>query len=199
MNVIEKIRSFAQLPNGWHFGGGARPSTDRINLAALYATILIPSFEKVDAFPGAAGEILLKGYATGSERVELTFDYDNTVTLVHEIDGDDIFYRDGLPITEMPIYLEIVLAQVKVSVWNRTFGSSTLLTTLTQQMAVSQTSLSNLAPMMTVNHASRVFRSRAVTEKAAAYASTFQNTTPALPQFPQYFGDSLRPISLEAA
>ncbi len=109
MDVVEKIRSFERLPDGWHLGGGVRPPSDRIESAVLYAIGLTRMFSKLDAFPGANGEILLKAYASGKERVELTFEADDTFTLAHEIDGEDQLYKDGLSVIEMTVYLEKTL------------------------------------------------------------------------------------------
>ena len=108
MSISLTIGGFAALQPGWHLGTGVAPPANRIGLAIMFASF-IQNYCEISAFPGSDGEILLKGYWK-NERVELTFESDNTYTLVHEIDGEDELYESRISLALVSIYLTQILA-----------------------------------------------------------------------------------------
>ncbi len=79
-----KIRDFAKLPSGWHFGAGAPPESAIIDAAsALVRDLVVLGFTKNDAFPGIEGEIGVSAYSG-----------DETLEIIVEIDGSYTFARD---------------------------------------------------------------------------------------------------------
>jgi hypothetical protein len=92
--TTNKIRSFADLPNGWHFGAGRPPSAAMISKAlGWHDKLRRVGFADTDAFPGANGEIMVTGYE-GSHYVEILLETDATVSLVYERDGVEVICLD---------------------------------------------------------------------------------------------------------
>ena len=62
-DTIQRIRSFANLAVGWHYGQGNPPSADAIDRAiSLVNFAQREGFHKTDAFPGIEGSILTTVY-----------------------------------------------------------------------------------------------------------------------------------------
>lgn len=62
----DKIRSYAHLPKGWHYGSGDRLSSRIIELALSAEKMLRASgFPETDCFLGDGGEIQVCGYLPG--------------------------------------------------------------------------------------------------------------------------------------
>jgi hypothetical protein len=95
-----KIRSFASLPQGWHYGEGA-PITEQSLSAAL--TILgklsNEGFLRTDAFPGIEGDVQVTAYEQ-SDFYEFNFNLDGKYMVVHERNGDILFSQEGLTLDE---------------------------------------------------------------------------------------------------
>lgn len=95
----EKIRSFANLPNGWDYGqGGPIPQHTR-ELALAWNRILQTQLGETDAFPGGEGEIVI---ATGDDPhyLELIIEPDNSVSLAYDFQGKQAFYRPNMSAIE---------------------------------------------------------------------------------------------------
>lgn len=86
--VAKKIRSFAELEEGWHFGDGV-PATEEAIQAGLELLefSLGRALYKCDAFPGLSGEVILKVYGEKTD-LELTARTTNSVdiSLEYEIE-----------------------------------------------------------------------------------------------------------------
>lgn len=62
-DTFQKIRSFHELKQGWHFGEGNGPNKETVELAEKITQMLhVELFCKVDAFPGVWGEIQVTAY-----------------------------------------------------------------------------------------------------------------------------------------
>jgi hypothetical protein len=91
-----KIRSFARLPPGWHYGAGKAALQETIDLAREYLLLFAQlGFVETDAFPGVDGEIMVSAYR-GGHCVEVTLELDSTFTLTHQFDGSDRYHGAGL-------------------------------------------------------------------------------------------------------
>ena len=87
MTTEEKIRSFAALPPGWHFGQGVPPPPERVDQALrLLAAGREAGWPETDAFPGVDGEVRITFYREDGY-LELTLERDGGVSVVREQNG----------------------------------------------------------------------------------------------------------------
>jgi hypothetical protein len=105
--VIEarkKIRIFATLPEGWHYGDGiaAAPRTEFMALR-LQAEALTVRLFQMDAFPGIKGEIRLVIYEPNY--LEFTIESDGTITFLEEQNGQETDYQPNLSLEEALLIL----------------------------------------------------------------------------------------------
>lgn len=62
-DTLQKIRSFQELGQGWHYGEGQGPRKEVVHLAEKVSQLLhVAFFCKIDAFPGVWGEIQVTAY-----------------------------------------------------------------------------------------------------------------------------------------
>jgi len=91
-----KIRGFAELTHGWHYGEGVAFDdsilADAISLSRE-ATRL--AFFETDAFPGLSGEARFTIYLD-DDYLEFTVEPDRSVTFCHETGGEQVCYQEGL-------------------------------------------------------------------------------------------------------
>lgn len=91
-----KIRSFARLPAGWHYGTGIPARSDVVRVAREYLWhLLMLGFPETDAFPGVGGEIMVTAYR-GDHRVQVTVELDRTFVVTHEFGDDERYHEDDL-------------------------------------------------------------------------------------------------------
>lgn len=65
-NTRSKIRNFAKLPIGWHYGEGGPIHGSVLDLGlAVEALLHLHGYPKTGAFPGIDGEIQVTGYRDG--------------------------------------------------------------------------------------------------------------------------------------
>jgi hypothetical protein len=71
MTTPDKIRSYAHLPKGWHYGSGDRLESQIIELAIAAEKMLRDmGFPETDCFPGVGGEIKVTSYLHGPESMK---------------------------------------------------------------------------------------------------------------------------------
>jgi hypothetical protein len=88
--TIQKVRSFAKLPLGWHYGEGDSISTDKITQTEKFLlTAEGWGIDEANAFPGVDGQIELTFYF-GEKTFAFMFEVDNTVSITEEIKGEII-------------------------------------------------------------------------------------------------------------
>jgi hypothetical protein len=129
-NTLDKINSFAFLPEGWHFGEGKAPSKEQINSAIKwYKRLRDRPFRKTNAFAGANGEIQLTAYHD-QHYVELIIEIGSAISVVYEdglievincsYPGQDAASKalDGImrKIWSMPVYYTPIILTVKKGV-----------------------------------------------------------------------------------
>jgi len=91
-----KIKSFGDLPLGWHYGKGGPVGSRAIEIALAYVwTFLSLSLIEMDAFPGADGEIMVAAYH-GQHSIRITVELDSSFTVSHEFNGVSRFYETEL-------------------------------------------------------------------------------------------------------
>ena len=82
-DIIEKVRTFASLPDGWNYGEGSAPSDRLIENAidlilCLYNKQSDQAPDDCEVFPGTEGEILVVLYY-GSETLEVELTRKNNI------------------------------------------------------------------------------------------------------------------------
>jgi len=86
----EKIRSFADLPVGWHYGEGVPATKGTIDRALVLESEFHKfSFRKTNAFPGIDGEIRVTAYYQ-SIYVEMTLEISGSVSYIYEFANEEI-------------------------------------------------------------------------------------------------------------
>lgn len=91
--TIQKVKSFKNLKEGWHYGEGASFNDKNINCAIdLCEFLLNNSFIKIDAFPGFSGEIRITAYPL-DYYFEITLDDNENVSLLIENGNDQEIFR----------------------------------------------------------------------------------------------------------
>ena len=93
---IDRIRAFATLPDGWHYGEG-RGATDGAITAAIEidALFMMGGVEEVEAFPGIDGGILLTGYR-GPDTLEIRCNPFGQMDLLHETGDKVVCEQSGM-------------------------------------------------------------------------------------------------------
>ena len=97
--TAEKISGFKQLQNGWHYGEGAPPTDETVNVAlALNQEAAAVGFTKTNAFPGIEGEIQVTIYH-GPAYLEFTIEPNGRIALVREHDQQEIESEENLSLS----------------------------------------------------------------------------------------------------
>lgn len=99
-STIRKAREFADLSEGWHFGEGVPPSHENLGTAhSLLVKAEELEFDEADVFPGIDGEIQIAIYR-GDDDYELTIERNGTITFVHDENGKELRYEQGLSLDD---------------------------------------------------------------------------------------------------
>jgi len=143
-----KLRSFSELPQGWHYGRGGPIASDVLELTArIYNDLLILGLSRTDVFPDPAGGVLLTAYQ-GSHYVGIDVGADLSLSLVHEDDDEECCHLHDANLRE----IKRALAKVADEIWGM-FVSST------QSFGRPIVGASVMSP--TESHPAAVFRSSA--------------------------------------
>ena len=82
--TASKIRSFRNLPRGWHYGQGIAISRDIVEKAlSIHSFMLTLGFADTNTFPGVGGEILLTFYYN-NHCIEVTIEPNGYYSIIHE-------------------------------------------------------------------------------------------------------------------
>lgn len=93
--VIDKVKGFGELPDGWHYGQGTAPSDDTIRLAIkLLRRAAFLGITRMNAFPGVEGEVEISFYHRES-MLELTLELDNSFTIAEDEGRSQILFKEG--------------------------------------------------------------------------------------------------------
>lgn len=104
--TIQKIRSFAQLSEGWHYGEGVPVNPNSGEKAERFLlTAEAWGIEEANAFPGIDGEVELTFYL-GDKTFAFLFELDGTVSITEER-GDKIIsdvYEQPYQVAEQKLW-----------------------------------------------------------------------------------------------
>lgn len=95
-NTIEKVRSFLELPIGWHFGEGV-PARSSLATKSIYALELASEagISRMNAFPGVEGQVQITFYHRSSV-LELNLEIDGTVTVAMDEGDEQVEHRENV-------------------------------------------------------------------------------------------------------
>lgn len=101
----EQIRSFMQLPDGWHYGEG-RSATHAAVVAALGVEALFREYgaQEVEVFPGVDGGILTSGYHE-NDALEIRCNPSGQMDMWHEANDEPVDSRKNTSLEEIGSYL----------------------------------------------------------------------------------------------
>jgi hypothetical protein len=103
--TLKKIDNFLYLEKGWHYGKGVSPSKETIAIAKKIAEQALSYIFDTDAFPGIEGEIMVTVYHK-EHYLEFTIESDGEITFVHEVNDEELVYKEGLKLQEAKIKLD---------------------------------------------------------------------------------------------
>lgn len=180
--TAEKIASFEELPEGWHYGNGSKPSHEAIRKAVeINAELAASGFSKTNAFPGIEGEIQTTAYH-GSLYLEFTIGSDGKITYAFEYNNDEIKYQSGLELYES---IEIIRSFRGILPW--VFSVSFIKSTMTPIKEISQALPLNL-PVMEAEY--QQLTKNAFPKAESASAITLVNSMKTFRASPPSFGKS---------
>lgn len=105
-NRKREIRSFGDLPAGWHFGEGVGADKTTVDTALdIYALMNDKEIENIEVFPAIDGGILISGYFE-NEALDVSCRPDGTMELDYEVDQALEDEKQGLNLNDVRAYLE---------------------------------------------------------------------------------------------
>ena len=198
VDTQEKIRGFSLLPTDWHYGSGQPASQTAVAIALLFESFIkLAGFPDTDAFPGIDGELMVAGY-NGTNHVQVTIEPDETFRVAHELDGSEVFYKEGLSADDAVRHLSKASSRANRQIW--VSSASSIPNIMTAEKVGLSTSLSDHSqtlPERPVYHA----LNRTVQFSPADQSATIsQNFTGNLPIVRRSSGSSVnQTFHMEAA
>ena len=103
--ISKTIRSFAKLPDGWHYGSGTGAVDIAVDAALNVNSLLVDyGARNIEAFPAVDGGVLVTGYH-GRDTLEVLCCPDGEMNLVHEIEDELVDEWSGISIREIEEFL----------------------------------------------------------------------------------------------
>lgn len=190
-DFIKKIKEFANLPKGWHYGDGVAPSTSTIEIASqIGQESQSAGFEYIDAIPGIEGEIQVLCYSE-SIRAEINIYSDGKIDLILENNGNLISYLENLDLANV-----ISKLKSRGGLWQYLFTFSTHYTIYPGNIG---------SPALLSNHQMRMAESQLFARSAlkegknTRYANISNTITQPLQGIQQSFGNSTPQFSPRVA
>ena len=102
--ILDKIRSFSELPDGWHYGEG-RGATEQAQVTAQKVCSQLPEFGiDMKLFPGIHGGITIFG-CRDSHFFEIFCSENGLIDILHEYEGNTLPEQDDKSLGEAIQYL----------------------------------------------------------------------------------------------
>jgi hypothetical protein len=182
----QKIRSYAKLPPGWHYGSGGPAQPRIVQIALEYLWFFLSfGYSEADAFPGVDGAIMVSAYR-GKHCVEVTVEVDRSFAVAHQCDGETRFYEPGLSGSQACTELSNIVRGIEQEECGT--SDSSIYDTITTRTPASLRTWRS--PRW--EQARRSFLSHAPTLPAAQRAITSNVSTPGWGVIQPYFGDSTK-------
>ena len=96
LETIRKVKGFATLLEGWHFGEGLPPTQGRIDQAVaflVYAQVV--GIDRANAFPGINGQVEVTFYSA-DQMLEITVESDDSLTLAEDRGDEQIGLEENV-------------------------------------------------------------------------------------------------------
>jgi len=167
--TIQKVRDFAELPEGWHFGEGLPPSQGRIGQAIGFLEYAqFSDLERANAFPGINGQVEVTFYRA-DRMLEITIEADDSITIAEDRDREQISLEENLSQSDAYQRLE----EFSQSVW--AFSDPFIGSTMIRSVAVAAF---QVAPWTSgIESPFPWWRSSAQLTRAGHYVHIFPSTT----------------------
>lgn len=177
-----KIRSFAQLPDGWHYGEGCAATEQAVTAALdVNAQFLMHVPDAVEAFPAVDGGVMVCGY-WGGHMLEIVCGPGGRLDMVHELDDEVAAERSDVSLDEVTAYMGEKGWTPKTNL----SGYSTLGTSVDIRGASRVWLSSHHRP-----EGEFLYSTHDVPSKAAGVSAiTLRHSTPGLPDIRSYSGGS---------
>ena len=105
-NSESEIRSFGDLPAGWHFGEGVGATKTTVDAALEVCALMNDTeIEDIEVFPAIDGGILISGYFE-REALDVSCRPDGTMEIDYEVDDALKYEKQGLNLNDVKAYLE---------------------------------------------------------------------------------------------
>ena len=113
--IVNRIHSFLQLQEGWHYGEGRNATQEAIDLALDINSLLLEyGADEIEVFPDTDGGILVSGYHE-DHMIEILCSPQGSIAMLHEIDGEIIRECNDIYPDEISAYLGRVAWKPKKS------------------------------------------------------------------------------------
>ncbi len=104
--VKKEINSFTDLPKGWHFGEGVGANETAVKATHDVHNLMIENgAEEIEVFPAIDGGVLISGYFD-NESLDVSCRPNEGMEIVHEIDDNLKYEKEGLCLNDVKKYLE---------------------------------------------------------------------------------------------
>ncbi len=103
--AIPLIRSFASLPEGWHYGSGRCATERAVEQAIAVSDLLLECHaNSIEAFPAIDGGVLVSGYH-GEETLDILCGPTGVMDLEHEVDDEIVEELHGMSLDAVKSYI----------------------------------------------------------------------------------------------
>jgi hypothetical protein len=113
--IARKIRSFANLPEGWHYGEGGPLSKSTIDAALDLASFLVPSVtNRIDAVPSQNLNVVILAQI-GNEYMEVVIHPDQTCVVIRDGDEEDRTDHAALSLAQVKRMIQKMLGEACIT------------------------------------------------------------------------------------
>ena len=103
--LVDRIRSFRNLGEGWHYGDGRGATESAIRSALeIQSNFIRYGARKIEAFPDPDGGILISGYHE-EHTIEVFCTDDGRMNILHERDDCALYEKNDVTLDELIDYL----------------------------------------------------------------------------------------------
>ena len=103
--IAEKIHSFADLPDGWHYGIGTGAVGAAVDAALNVNSLLVDyGARNIEVFPGVDGSVLVSGYRS-RDTLEILCRPTGGLGLVYEVDETTVDERPSISMDDVEEFL----------------------------------------------------------------------------------------------
>jgi hypothetical protein len=118
--IATKIRSFAALPKGWHYGEGGPISARVINASLMWYDFLIDAgVDRIGATPSEDGAVVVSAHIRG-RYTEIISENDKTFTVIRDKENGRSIHKRNMTENQAKDLIDQILGRT----WNTSAGST---------------------------------------------------------------------------